>query len=264
MHDVQLLFNVQLLIHTQSLIDRRSQFAMEISWDGVLPTQEQWESVQGHAFECLEGIKGAQMAISTRVMLELLRRMGHPQGPIANLMKPQMAALIIGTLVPREGWATSELSNIHLVSSSRDSLDLLLLSFGLELGLEPPTRLFIPAGGVTSAVANVPENEAVPLNAEAAATKQPRGAPDLVAILATMQQGFAQQENAMASLAGDTNTSLRNFEAMVDCRLWDQGKEFSQWIESVHRDLASDFQRRLDAVGLDLQKEVDSLKQRLQ
>ncbi len=45
---------------------------MEISWDGALPTQEQWESLQGRALECLEGIKWAQMAISNRVMLELL------------------------------------------------------------------------------------------------------------------------------------------------------------------------------------------------
>ncbi len=61
---------------------------MEISWDGALPTQEQWESLQGRAFECLEDIKGAQMAILTRAMLELLHRMGHPQGPSANLTKP--------------------------------------------------------------------------------------------------------------------------------------------------------------------------------
>ncbi len=44
---------------------------MEISWDCVLPTQEQWDVLEGRAFECLEDIKGAQMAISTRAMLEL-------------------------------------------------------------------------------------------------------------------------------------------------------------------------------------------------
>ncbi len=54
---------------------------MEISWDGALPTQEQWESLQGRAFECLEDIKGAQTAISTRAMLELLSH-GAPTGSI--------------------------------------------------------------------------------------------------------------------------------------------------------------------------------------
>ncbi len=81
--------------------------------------------------------------------------------------------------------------------------------------------------------------------------------PNLVAIFAAMQQGFTQQRTAITSLTG-------NFEVTVDCRLRDQGKEFSQQIESVYRDFASDFQRRLDAVGLDFQKEVDSLQQRLQ
>ncbi len=75
---------------------------MEISWDGAVPTQEQWESLQGRALECLEDIKGAQAAISNRAMLELLCRMGYPQGPSANLMKPRMATLIIGALVPWE------------------------------------------------------------------------------------------------------------------------------------------------------------------
>ncbi len=184
---------------------------MEISWDGALPTQEQWKSLQGRVFECLEDIKGAQMAILTRVMLELLRCMGHLQGPSANLMNPQMATLIIGALVPCKGWATAELGNVRLASSSRNSLDLLQLSFGLELGSEPPTRLFFPAGGVAPAAANGPGNEAVLQNADAATTEQLPAAPDLAAILAAISglsayqdAPSAEQKNAIASLSRDT------------------------------------------------------------
>ncbi len=110
---------------------------MEISWDGVLPTPEQWELLQGRAFECLEDIKGAQMAISTRAMLELLCRMGHPQTQSANLTKPRMAALIVGALVLREGWATSVLGNVHLASSSQDLTDLSYLYSGWNCQWSP-------------------------------------------------------------------------------------------------------------------------------
>ncbi len=89
-------------------------FTTEISWDGVPPTQEQWDVLEGRAFECLEDIKGAQMAILTMAMLKLLCRMGHPQTSSANLTKPQMAALIAGALATHDGWATSELGNVHL------------------------------------------------------------------------------------------------------------------------------------------------------
>ncbi len=188
-----------------------SQFAMEISWDGVPPTPEQWESLQGHPFECLEDIKGAQTVISTRAMLELLRRMGHCQTQSANLTKPWMAALIVGALVLREGWATSVLGNVHLASSSRDSTDLSSLVFGLELSMEPPVRLFFPAGGVVPAAAKEPGNEAVLPNANAAAAEQPSGAPDLAAILTIMQQGFTELKSGqartvaqLATLSGDT------------------------------------------------------------
>ncbi len=113
------------------------QFAMGINWDGVPPTPEQWDALEGHAFEHLEDIKGVQVAISTRAMLELLRCMGQPQTPSANLTKPQMAALIIGEPVPHEEWAMPEQGNAHLASSSRDSSYLPSLVFGLELTLEP-------------------------------------------------------------------------------------------------------------------------------
>ncbi len=206
------------------------------------------------------------MAISTRAMLELLRRMGCPQGPAANLTKPRMAALITGALVPHEGWATAVLGNVRLASSNRDSADLSTLAFGLELSMEPPVHLFFPAGGVVPAAVagNGPENEVAPPNAEAAATERPL---DLVAILATMQQGFAWQDVASArqdAASARQDTSLRNLEATVDCRLRDQEKEFSQHIESVRREMATEFQQRLDAVGLDFRKEVGSLQQRLQ
>ncbi len=137
-NDAQLLFDAQLLIHAQSLTDGRFQFAMEISWDGVLPTPEQWESLQGRAFECMEDIKGAQSAISTRALLELLRRLGQPQASSANLTKPQMAALIVGVLISHEGWSASELGNVHLASLGRDSVDLSSLTFGLELASDSP------------------------------------------------------------------------------------------------------------------------------
>ncbi len=175
------------------------QLAMEISWDGVLPTQEQWNVLEGRVFEVLEDIKGTHSTISTRVLLELLRRMGQPQTSSVNLTKPQMAAFIAGALTSHEGWSTSDLGNVHLASSSRDSSDLLSLAFGLELMSESPIRLFFPAGGVP-AVANGPENEAVPPNIDAAATEQPLGTRDLAAILATVQQGFAQQRTVMEEL----------------------------------------------------------------
>ncbi len=133
-----------------------------ISWDGVLPTPEQWDSLQGHTFECLEDIKGAQSAISTRALLELLHRMGQPQASSANLTKPRMAALIAGALATHEGWATSVLGNVYLASSGRNSADLSSLVFGLELASDSPIRLFFPAGGVIPVAENGPESEAAP------------------------------------------------------------------------------------------------------
>ncbi len=85
---------------------------------------EQWQRLGSHAFECLEDIKGQQSTISSRALLELLHRLGDPQASTANLTEPRMAALIIGALVPHEGWATSELGNICLASSSHDLPDL--------------------------------------------------------------------------------------------------------------------------------------------
>ncbi len=73
---------------------------METNWDGVVPTGEQWQSLGSHAFECLEDIKGQQSAISSRALLELLHCLRDPQASTVNLTKPQMAALIIGALVP--------------------------------------------------------------------------------------------------------------------------------------------------------------------
>ncbi len=121
-----------------------------------------------------------------------------------------MAALIVGALVPHKGWATSELSNIHLASSSHDSPDLLSLAFGLELTSEPPVRLLFPAGGVTLTAGVGPEEEVAPPNADAATTKQPLGAPDLAAILAAISELKAMNSQAFAQ----QNTSLCNFKAM--------------------------------------------------
>ncbi len=184
---------------------------METSWDGVSPTQELWDVLKDHAFECLEDIKGAQSAISTRVMLESLRHMGHPQTQSANLMKPQMASLIAVVLATPDGWATSALRNVHLASSGWDSANLSSMAFSLELALDSSIRLLFPAGGIVPVVEEGPGNEATPSNTDAAATEQPLGGPDLAAILATMQQGFArqgaalaEQKNAIASLSGDT------------------------------------------------------------
>ncbi len=188
---------------------------MEISWDGVPPTQEQWDALGGHAFVCLEDINEAQMAILTRAMLELLCHMGHPQTSSANLMKPRMAALIAGALATHDGWAASELGNIHSASSSRDSVNLSSLAFGLELISESPVRLFFPAGGIVPVAENGPENEAALLNADAAAAQQP-SAPDLVTILVTMQkqtmtmqQGFAQQTNTITALKDELKTEFK-------------------------------------------------------
>ncbi len=50
------------------------------------------------------------------------------------------------------------------------------------------------------------------------------------------------------------NTSLHNFDAMVDCRLHDQGKEVQQHINVSHQELGTEFQQRLDAVGLDFRR----------
>ncbi len=105
---------------------------MAVNLDGVIPTQEQWGVLEGHAFECLEDIKGAQSAISTRALLELLHRMGQHQASSANLMKPQMTALIVRVLTPCEGWSTSELGNVRLASSSWDSANLSSLIFALS------------------------------------------------------------------------------------------------------------------------------------
>ncbi len=232
---------------------------MEINWDSVVPTGEQWQSLGGCAFECLEDINGQQSTISSRALLELLHHLGEPLASAANLTKSRMAALIVCALVPHEGWATSELGNICLVSSSHDSPDLPSIAFDLELTSEPQVRLFFPAGGVTLTAEVGPENEVAPPNTDAATTEQQPGAPDLAAILAaisglkaTNSQAFAQQ-----------NTSPHNFEVTVDCRLWDQRKELSQQIDLVRCDLATDFQQCLDAVGLDFQKEVVSLQQQL-
>ncbi len=109
-----------------------------------------------------------------------------------------MAALIVGALVPHEGWATSELGNICLASSSCDSPNPPSLTFGLELTLDPPVCLFFPARGVTLVAKVGPNNEAHIANADAAATEQPPGAPDLAAILVTMQQGFAELKSGQA------------------------------------------------------------------
>ncbi len=104
---------------------------MEINWDGLVPMGEQWQSLGSHVFERLEDIKGQQS------MSSLLHCLCDPQASTVNLTKPRMAALIVGALVPHEGWAISELGNIRLVSSSHDSPDLLSLTFGLELTSEP-------------------------------------------------------------------------------------------------------------------------------
>ncbi len=211
---------------------------MEISWDGVLPTPEQWGLLQGRAFECLEDIKGAQTAISTRAMLELLRRMGSPQGPSANLTKPRMAALIVSALVPHEGWATAVLGNVRLASSSRDLADLSALAFGLELSVEPPVRLFFPAGGVVPAAVagNGLENEVAPPNAEAAATERPL---DLAAILATLQQGFARLDAASAELksgqaqtVGQLATLSEDTEGLAN-KVNRMGNKFEQEVKRI-------------------------------
>ncbi len=51
---------------------------------------------------------------------------------------------------------------------------------------------------------------------------------------------------------------LHNFEATIDFRLHDQGKAIA---ESMRRDLAMDFQRHLDRVGLYFQKEINKVQQ---
>ncbi len=74
---------------------------------------------------------------------------------------------------------------VRLASSTRDLADLSSLSFGLELVLEPPTRLFLPARGVALAAGNGPGNEAALPYADAAAAEihpQLAGA-DMAAIL---------------------------------------------------------------------------------
>ncbi len=127
-----------------------SQFAMETSWDGVTPTKEQWDSLGGHAFECLEDTKGAQSIISSRAILEPLHCIGQPQALTANLIKPRMAALIAGALTPHDGWATADLTNVRLASSSWDAADLSLLAFRL-IGPTSSTILYSwgcpPSGG---------------------------------------------------------------------------------------------------------------------
>ncbi len=131
----------------QLLIDRHSLFKMEVSWDRVTPTPEQWDLLGSHAFKCLEDIKGQQSTISSRALLELLCHMGEPQATAANLTKPRMAALIAGTLTPHKGWAMAELTNVRLASSSQDAADLSSFVFGLELVSDSPIRLFFPRWG---------------------------------------------------------------------------------------------------------------------
>ncbi len=45
---------------------------MAVDWNGVVPTDEQWESLGAHPFEKLEVIKGSQSVISSNALLKLL------------------------------------------------------------------------------------------------------------------------------------------------------------------------------------------------
>ncbi len=172
--------------------------------------------MEGHAFERLEDIKGGfgQGYVGTM----LLHRMGHPQVPSANLTKPRMAVLIISALTSREGWALPELGNVRPASSSRDSADLSSFSFSLKLVLEPSIRLFFPARGVALAAGNEAENEAELPNADAAATEQLPGAPDLAVILTTMQQGFTSLSGDMQGLSDKVNRMA--IRSRRKCRDW--------------------------------------------
>ncbi len=194
MHDAQSLVNVQSLIYGHPIIYDGDQLGWCAAYSRAVG------ALEGYAFECLEDIKGVQVAISTRAMLELLRHMGQLHAPSANLTKPRMAALIINALVSHEGWATSELGKVHLASSSWDSPNLPSLAFDLELTSEFPVRLFFPAGGVTRAAEDGPKNGVALPNADAAAAKQLPGVPDLAAILVAVQQGFTQQRTVMEEL----------------------------------------------------------------
>ncbi len=123
--------------------------AMAISWNGSVPTEEQWVSLEGHPLEVLDSIKGMHSTISSNALMELLHRLGQPQGVTANATKQKMALTVSSALVDYEGWLTADVSNVWLASSNKDLADLSLLAFGLELSVVPPICLFFPAGAYT-------------------------------------------------------------------------------------------------------------------
>ncbi len=190
-------------------------------------------ALDGRPLECLEDIKGAQSAISTRALMELLHRLNLPQTSSANPTKPKMAAIIAGALSSCEGWATATLSNVHLASSSRDTADLASLAFGLELSIESPLQLFFPAGGIPPLVVDKPEVEVVPQNVHGVGLvpPQPPTAPakQMTAILALLQEqkmamseqkmAMSDQKVALQRLEESQGQNLSNLEASVASHL---------------------------------------------
>ncbi len=146
--------------------------------------------------------------------------------------------------------------NVHLAASCQDSAEVSSLAFGLELVTELPVLLFFPAGGVPPPGGNeAVANEQASANMDHSAPSQPAGSDQMLQVLALIQG-----QKAVMSMM---ELSLRNFEVMIDCWLRDQGKEINQHIESVHREMAIDFQQHLDNVGHDVRQEMDSMCQQI-
>ncbi len=68
---------------------------------------------------------------------------------------------------------------------------------------------------------------------------------------------MSERKEAMSTM----QSSLRNFEATIDCRLCGQGKEINQHSDTMSHEMATDFQQRMDTVGMDFGKEMGKVHQ---
>ncbi len=84
-----------------------------------------------------------------------------------------------------------------------------------------------------------PENRVAHLNSDAATTEQPPGVPNLVTILVTMQQGFAQQrtvmeelKSAQAQMVAQLATLSGDTEGLAD-KVNRMGNKFKQEVKRI-------------------------------
>ncbi|MCP4548651.1 MAG: hypothetical protein GY835_19515, partial [bacterium] len=221
------------------------------------PTDDQWACLNGRALEALDSIKGTT-AISTNAFIELVRRLGQVQATSANTSKQKMATTIVGLLAALEGWAAADLPNVSLSSSCRDAADPKAIAFGLQLEVDPPVRLFFPAGGV---LRPLPPDELAAQNNAAdelapVPVLQPAAGDQMAQVLALLQGQAASlaalqtgQDRAAAQL-----TTLSGETEGLAVKVNRMGNTFEQEIARLEGRLKhlerTDKQVRLQTVGV--------------